>query len=99
MVDIYGTGYIFPLRVVKDQMTRTLGLHVDSIEVSFPCRGSMGKVHLPNKTHRKTTVMKDLPDSQMEPEGYASGARRRRANTTSIRISDTRLKKTYKSTA
>ena len=27
-------------------------------------------------------VVKGLPDSQMEPEGYGSGAQRRRANTT-----------------
>ena len=27
MVDLYRTGYIFPLRAVKDQMTRTLGPH------------------------------------------------------------------------
>ena len=77
----YSIGHIFPLRVVKDQMTRTLGPHGDSIEVSFPRRGSMGRVHLSNKVPRKTTV-KDLPDSQIEPEDYGSGAQRRRANTT-----------------
>ena len=63
-------------------MTRTLGPHGGSTEVSFPRRGSMGKVHLSNKIPRKTTVVKDLPDSQTEPEVYGSGARRRRANTT-----------------
>ena len=82
MVDLYSTGFIFPLRAVKDQMTRTLCPHGDSIEVSFPRRGSMGKVPLSNKTPRKTTVVKVLPDSQAEPEDYGSGARRRRANTT-----------------
>ena len=61
----YSIGYIFPLRALKDQMTRTLGPHGDSTEVSFPRRGSMGKVHLFNKTARKTTVVKDLPDSQI----------------------------------
>ena len=99
MVDLNSTGYIFPLRAVRDQMTRTLGPHGDSTEVSFPRRGSMGKVHLANKIPTKTTVVKDLPDSQTEPEDYGSGARRRRANTTSIRISYTRLEKTYKRTA
>ena len=63
-------------------MTRTPGPHGDFIEVSFPHRGSMGKVHLCKKIHRKTSVVKDLPDSQTEPEDYGSGARRRRANTT-----------------
>ena len=63
-------------------MTRTVGPHGDSIEDSFPRRGSMGKVHLSNKIPRKTTVVKDLPDSETEPEDYGSGARRRRANTT-----------------
>ena len=74
--------YIFPLRAVKDQMTRTTGPHGDSTEVSFPRRGSMGKVHLFNEIPRKTTVVKDLPDSQIEPGDYGSGVRRRRANTT-----------------
>ena len=82
MVDLYSTGYVFPLRAVKDHMTRTLGPRGDSPEVSLPRRGLMGKVHLSNKIPRKTTVVKDLPDSQTEPEDYGSGARRRRANTT-----------------
>ena len=82
MVDHYSTGFIFPLRAVKGQMTRTSGPHGDSTEVSFPRRGSMGKIHLSNKSPRLTTVVKDLPDSQMEPEDYGSGAQRRRVNTT-----------------
>ena len=36
------TGYIFPLRAAKDQITRTLGPLGDSTEVSFPRHGSMG---------------------------------------------------------
>ena len=74
-------GYIFPLRAVKDHSTRTLGTHGDSIEVSFPRRGSMGKVHLSNKIPKRTAVIKDLLESQ-EIEDSGSGARRRRADTT-----------------
>ena len=81
-LDLYSTGYIFPLRAAKYQMTRTLGPHGDSTEVSFSRSGSMGKVHLSNKIPRKTKVVKDLPDSQIEPGDYGSGVRRRRANTT-----------------
>ena len=55
-------------------MTRTLGPHGDPTEVSFPRCGSMGKVHLSTTIPRETTVVKDLPDSQMEPEDYGSGA-------------------------
>ena len=78
-------------------MTRTLGPHGDSTEVSFPGRGSMGTVHLFNEIPKKTTVVKDLPGSQMEPEDYGSGAQHRRANTTSIRISYIKLETIYKS--
>ena len=53
VVDHYSIGFIFPLRAVKGRMTRTLGPHGDSTEVSFPRRGSMGKVHLFNKFPRK----------------------------------------------
>ena len=63
-------------------MTRTLGPHGDSTEVSFSRSGSMGKVHLSNKIPRKTKVVKDLPDPQMEPEDYGSRARLHRADTT-----------------
>ena len=51
-----------------------------SIEVLFPRRGSMGKVHLSNKIPKRTTVIKDLPESQ-EPGDSGSGVRRRRADT------------------
>ena len=54
MVYSFSTGYIFPLRAVKDQLTRTLGPHGDSTEVSFPRRGSMSKIHLSNKIPKRT---------------------------------------------
>ena len=38
----FSRGYIFPLRAVKDHLTRTLGPHGDSTEVSIPRRCSMG---------------------------------------------------------
>ena len=79
MVNNLSTGYVFPLRAVKDQITRTLGPLGDSTEVSFPRRSSMGKIHLSNKIPRKTTVVKDSPP---EPMDYGSGLRRRRANAT-----------------
>ena len=80
---LFSTGYIFPLRAVKDQKTRTLGPHGGSTEVSFPRRGSMGKTRLSNKIPKRTTVIiKHQPDSQ-EIEDSGSGARRRRADTTS----------------
>ena len=80
-VDSCSTGYISPLRALKDHLTRTLGPHGDSIEISFPCRGSMGKIHLSNKIPKRTIVIKHQPDSQ-EIEDSGSGARRRRADTT-----------------
>ena len=51
MVDSFSTGYTFPLRAVKDQLTRTLGLHGDATEVSFPHRGSMGKIQFSQKNN------------------------------------------------
>ena len=76
------TGYIFPLRSVKDKITRTLSPHGESTEAPLPRHGSMGKIHLSNKVTKRTTVVKDMPDPQTEPEDHGSGARRRRVNTT-----------------
>ena len=83
-VDSFSTGYIFPLRGVKDHLTRTLGPHGDSTEVSFPRRGSMGKIHLSNKIPKRTTVIKHQPDSQEIEDSGSGGARRRRADTTRL---------------
>ena len=88
-VDSCSTGYIFPLRAVKDQLARTLSPHGGSTEVSFPRRGSLGKIHLSNKIPKRTTVIKHQPDSQ-EIEDSGSGARRRRADTTRPINFDTR---------
>ena len=65
---------------MRDQPTRTLGPHGNSTEVSFPRRGFICKVHL-SKIPQRTTVIKDLLESQ-EPGDYGSGGRRRRADTT-----------------
>ena len=82
-VDSRSTGYILPLRAVKGNLARTLGPHGGIIEISFPRRGSMGKIHLSNKSNnipKITTIVKHQPDSQ--EDGSGSGARRRRAETT-----------------
>ena len=71
-----------------ENSTRTLGPHGDSAEVSFPRRGSMGKIHLSNKIPQRTTVIKHQPDLQ-EIEDSGSGACRRRADTTRPIIFDT----------
>ena len=80
-VDSVSTGYIFPLRAVKDNMTRTLAPHGDSTEISFPRRGSIGKILLSNKIPKRSTVIKHPPDLQ-DIDDSGSGARRRRADTT-----------------
>ena len=101
MVDLYSTGYIFPLRAVKYQMPKTLGPHGDSTEVSFPRRGSIGKVHLFNKISRKTTVVKDLRTrlTNIAWRLWFGSSTSQGQHHTSIRISYTRLEKTYKNTA
>ena len=75
-------GYIFPLRSVKDRFARTLGPHGDSKEVSFPRRGSMGKVHSFNKSPQKNDSGESSTRFPNRARGLWSGARRRRVNTT-----------------